>query len=554
MQKCYLIQNIVLWLLCYSYKIQHIQAQNTYTKADSLRGSITAERAWWDIQHYNLKVSPNLEQKTIVGSNEITYKVLAVSQVLQIDLQQPLQLITVSQDGNSLQYQQISEHVYHVFLAKKQEVGQQEKLNISYSGQAKKAKNPPWDGGLQWTTDDAGQAWIATSCQGLGASVWWPCKDHMYDEPDKGMDITITVPDGYMDVSNGKLLETTKNADKTTSYHWQVQNPINNYGVNMNIGKYTSWQEVYMGEKGPLPLSYYTLAQHESQAKKHFVEVPRMLKALEHWFGPYPFYEDGYKLVEVPYLGMEHQSSVTYGNKFKNGYLGADLSDTGVGLLWDFIIVHESGHEWWANSLTYKDIADMWLHESFTAYSETLFTEYYWGKEKANTYLQGTRKKIKNKYSIISAYHVNAEGKDSDMYYKGANLIHTLRQIIDNDETFRQLLRHLQRNFYHKTVTTAELEQEISKYCKRDFSKIFDQYLRSPQWPAFEYRWRRKHLEYRYTNCNKAFEMPLKVYLDGNAIWLQPNTAWQGKKIGQTKALAVDANFYIKSKAVKVPK
>lgn len=529
-------------------------SQAKFTKSDSLRGSITPERAWWDLLHYNLSVRPNFEDKTISGDNVIEYKVLAKANLMQIDLQPPLQLYEAAQDGKILKIKRIDKNVYHILLEKDQKIGATEQISLKYGGTAVEAKRPPWDGGLQWTKDAAGNPLLATSCQGIGASIWWPCKDHMYDEPDQGADIFVTVPKELTDVSNGRLIDVADHNDGSRTFHWQVKNPINNYGINMNVGKYSNWTETYQGEKGKLDISYYALTADLEKAQKQWQEVPRMLKAFEYWFGPYPFYEDGFKLVQVPYLGMEHQSSVTYGNKFRNGYLGSDLSGTGVGLLWDFIIVHESGHEWWANSITFKDIADMWIHESFTAYSETLFTEYHFGKVKASEYVQGTRKRIANKFPIIGPYQVNAEIQDTDAYYKGANMIHTIRQIVNNDETFRAMLRHLQAKYYHKTVTTAEIEAEISNYTKIDFAKVFDQYLRMAALPEFEYRWRRKNLEYRFVNCDKYFEMPLKVYINDKAHWLRPNTAWQGLRVGKVQNLRVDADFYVNQKLVKVPK
>ena len=258
---------------------------------------------------------------------------------------------------------------------------------------------------------------IASTCQGDGASLWWPCKDHMYDEPDS-MLISVNVPDNLMDVSNGRLRSVVRHENKTATYNWFVANPINNYGVNINIGDYVHFSEIFNGEKGALDCDYYVLRENLEKAKEQFKQAPMMLAAFEHWFGPYPFYEDGYKLVEAPYLGMEHQSSVTYGNGFENGYRGTDLSSTGWGLKFDFIIIHESGHEWFANSITYEDIADMWVHESFTNYSENLYVEYYYGKKAGADYVLGSRKNIRNDRPVTGTYNVNSRGS-GDMYVQG---------------------------------------------------------------------------------------------------------------------------------------
>ncbi|MEY4964341.1 MAG: hypothetical protein RLZZ323_1660, partial [Bacteroidota bacterium] len=389
-----------------------------------------------------------------------------------------------------------------------------------------------------------GKSFIASSCQGLGASVWWPNKDHMYDEAES-MLISVNVPKGLMDISNGRLISTKQLKDNTTSYTWQVTNPINNYGVNINIGDYVAFSEKYKGEKGDLDCQYYVLRNNLAKAKKQFQDVPKMLKAFEHWFGPYPFYEDSYKLVEVPYLGMEHQSSVTYGNGYKNGYRGRDLSVTGWGLKFDFIIIHESGHEWFANNITYKDIADMWIHESFTNYSESLFVEYYYGKEAGAAYVRGTRKNIRNDQPIIGQYDVNNEGS-GDMYYKGGNMLHTIRQIINNDEKWRQILRGLNSTFYHQTVTTQQIENYISEQAGIDLTPVFNQYLRDTRVPTLEYYFTEKQLSYRWINCVDGFTMPVQVDLNGESLRIQPTKEWKVITVSNVNSkLTIDANYYV---------
>ncbi len=523
-----------------------------FTKSDTLRGSITPERVWWDLKYYDLTVEVLPETKTFTGNNVVHYQVLDTSQVMQIDMQYPMEIKYAIQEKDTLSFYKIGKNAYFIKLKMRQIVGENEKLTIHFSGKPKVAIRPPWDGGVQWEKDSNGNQFISTSCQELGSSVWWPCKDHMYDEPDS-MQINITVPKGLKDISNGTLREITENKNNTTTFTWFVANPINNYGVNINVGNYVTWEEKYPGENGNLDLSYYILPQDYSKAKIQFKEVPRMLKAFEHWFGPYPFYKDGYKLVQAPYLGMEHQSSVTYGNKFANGYLGKDLSGTGWGLLWDFIIVHESGHEWFANNITYIDIADMWIHESFTAYSESLFTEYYHGKKAGGEYVMGTRKNIENKNPIIGLYNVNQPSNGSDKYYKGANMLHTIRQIVNNDDKWREILRGLNSTFYHQTVNTQQIETYIDNKVPADLSKVFDQYLRKINLPVFEYNWKGKTLNYRWNNCVEGFNMPLKVDLGkSNFIWLYPTETWQGQKNNKKGTLKVDESFYVNAKITKI--
>ncbi|GAB3762008.1 M1 family metallopeptidase [Spirosoma pomorum] len=515
-----------------------------FTHADTLRGSITPERAWWDLSFYHLTVRVQPTDSTLSGSTEIRYRVLKPGKTMQVDLQRPLKVVSIKQDGQPLQVRQDGD-AYFVTLTKPQQVGKTEAITVEYAGKPHIAKRPPWDGGMVWSRDKSGNWFIATACQGLGASAWWPCKDHMYDEPDS-MAISVTVPEDLMDVSNGKLRRVTTNADHTRTFDWYVQNPINNYGVNMNIGKYEHWSETYQGEKGPLAIDYYALKDDVEQAREQYKQVPKMMKAFEYWFGPYPFYEDGYKLVQTPYLGMEHQSSVTYGNRFRNGYLGRDLSQTGWGLLWDFIIVHESGHEWFANNITYKDIADMWIHESFTNYSECLFTEYYYGKEAGSQYVVGCRALVRNDKPIIGTYNVNQSGS-SDMYYKGGNMLHMIRQMVGDDDKWRQVLRGLNKTFYHQTVTTQQIEQYMIEQTGKNLKPIFDQYLRNTQIPVLEYRPVAGGIQYRWTNCIADFTMPVRVCLGESGPYqqLQPTKQWKTLTTKQATKLTPDANYYV---------
>ncbi|SDH12809.1 Peptidase family M1 [Flavobacterium omnivorum] len=519
--------------------------EEIFTRQDTLRGSITKERAWWDVKNYHLDIKVNPADSTISGSNTIKYQVVQEYKTMQIDLQNPMQIYKVIQDGKALKYSREG-NAFFVDLIAHQTKGAVKELTIFYGGKPKVAVNPPWDGGITWKKDNNGNPFIASSCQGLGASVWWPNKDHMYDEVEN-MLISVNVPKNLTNVSNGRLLSVKQLKDGTKTYNWYVSNPINNYGVNINVGDYVSFSEKYKGEKGDLDCTYYVLRDNLAKAKKQFQDVPKMLKAFEHWFGPYPFYEDSYKLVEAPYLGMEHQSSVTYGNKFQNGYLGRDLSGTGWGLKFDFIIIHESGHEWFANNITYKDIADMWIHESFTNYSESLFVEYYYGKEAGFEYVRGTRKGIKNDKPIIGKYDVNNEGS-GDMYPKGANMLHTIRQLVNSDEKWRGILRGLNNTFYHQTVTTKQIEDYLSQQVGIDLSTVFNQYLRDTRIPTLEYFFKDNQLGYRWTNCVAGFNMPVNVTLNGKEELLQPEMEWKRVPANtQNSVLEIDKNFYVAS-------
>ncbi|CAM1372670.1 Peptidase M1 [Tenacibaculum litopenaei] len=522
--------------------------QTKFTRQDSLRGSITPQRAWWDLQFYHLDIRVDPDTKFIIGKNDIRYEVLKPHQVLQVDLQPPLKITKAEQNGKTLEV--ISEgNAHFIQLLAPQKKGTTQTVTVHYQGHPKEAKRAPWDGGFSWKKDENGQHFVATSCQGLGASVWWPNKDHMYDEVDS-MAISVRVPNPLINVSNGRLKKVTPHKDNTTTYHWYVKNPINNYGVNVNIGDYINFSEKYQGEGGVLDMDYYVLRHHLDKAKKQFTDAPKMMKAFEHWFGKYPFYEDSFKLVEVPYLGMEHQSSVTYGNQFKKGYLGNDLSGTGWGLKFDFIIIHEAGHEWFANNITNKDIADMWVHESFTAYSESLFLDYYYGKKAASEYVIGTRASIRNDIPIIGQYHVNHEGS-GDMYYKGANMLHTIRTLLNDDDQWRRTLRGLNKTFFHKTVTTKEVENYLIKQTGLPLEKVFDQYLRTVKIPILEYKISGKELEYRWTNVVDGFTMPVSLNVAGKNLAIHPTATWQKlRHHSPLKKVSVDPNYYVRSKRI----
>jgi aminopeptidase N len=529
---------------------QPLSTDHRFTHADTLRGTITPERAWWDVLRYEINVTPDYQMRSITGITTVVFKPVNRQHIniMQIDLQEPLTIDSVVFDKNtklnSLNRSLTREgNVYHLLVPDIKDLNEHS-ATVYYHGTPREAKHAPWDGGWIWTKDNNGRPWMSVACQGLGASVWYPCKDHQSDEPDKGASLTINVPDSLVAVGNGRL-KNRSDHNGIASYTWEVVNPINNYDIIPYIGKYVNFSDTAMGEKGKLDLNYWVLDYNLDKAKKQFQQVKPMIRAFEYWFGPYPFYEDGYKLVEAPHLGMEHQSAVAYGNKYMNGYLGRDLSGTGQGLKWDYIIVHESGHEWFGNNITTKDIADMWVHEGFTDYSETLFTEYHYGKEAANQYLQGLRKNIDNRTNIIGAYGVNNEGSE-DMYYKGANLLHTIRQVINNDEKFRQILRGLNKDFYHQTVTSAQVEQYISKRSGIDFSKVFDQYLRTTKIPELKLKADGDKLKFQWTNVVPGFKMPVRL---SNGLWITPSEAEQKIKIKDSdfSGLKVDKNFYVKS-------
>ncbi len=591
MKKYFRFTFTFLLFTCFSQAQLTIANKQVFTIADTLRGSNNENRDWWDVLRYDISVKPDFEKKEIDGLCVITFHsrldiskdVIEYSKnfpsksinnvevvefsysppsmkdmFMQIDLQDSLEIDfmvlvdSVAKGGSPLNKENIRVEKENVSINYTKQHGvylikipaknafyniYNKQLIIKYHGKPREAKKAPWDGGWVWSKDKLGRPFVSVACQGLGASSWYPCKDIQSDEPDNGASLTIIVPDSLVAVGNGVLMSkvksqnpTTSNEKQETTFTWEVKNPINNYNIIPSIGNYVNISDTFQGEKGILDLNYWVLDYNKEKAHEQFQQVKPMLKAFEYWFGPYPFYEDGYKLVEAPYLGMEHQSAIAYGNRFKNGYLGRDLSGSGWGLKWDFIIVHESGHEWFANSITTKDIADMWVHEGFTNYSEVLFTEYYYGKEAGNDYCYGIRKNIANDKPIIGVFGVNNEGS-GDMYYKAANMIHGIRNALNNDEKFRQILRKMNRVFYHQTVTTQQIEQFLIDESGLALQKTFDQYLRTTQIPTLEYYFKGRRLFSRFTNCIVDFTMPITILPKSKTI--TPTTSFKRKRLNK---------------------
>lgn len=535
---------------------QPLNKKEIFTRQDTLRGSNGPGRNWWDVIEYDIQITPDYSSKKITGRIKIFFTVPedCTDKIMQLDLQEPMRIDSMKQGIEPLTQYRREGNVYFIDYGKRKfqkHLPAEQRyslfsLTIYFSGKPREAINPPWEGGWIWTKDNRGRPWMTVACQGLGASVWYPCKDYQGDEPDKGASLTVTVPDSLQAIGNGRLINKKAGKNGTTSWTWQVKNPINSYNVVPYIGKYVHITDRYTGEDGKnLSLDYWVLDYDSARAVKQFGrDVKRMLKAFEYWFGPYPFYEDGFKLVQSSHLGMEHQSAVAYGNHFLDGYLGMDLSGSGWGKKWDYIIIHESGHEWFANNITTRDIADMWVHEGFTMYSEVLFTEFYYGKAAGDAYLQGIRNNIANDRPLIGPYGVNKEGS-GDMYNKGASLLHTIRQVIHDDSLFRRILRGLNQEFRHKTVDSKEVEAYISLVSGKDLSKIFDQYLRTTNIPVLEYKVVGNKVQFHWTNCVKGFNMPLPL-TGKKETWLYPGSEWQEKTLPEGVDIKqYNPNFYI---------
>ena len=522
------------------------------SRADSLRGAIASPgRRWWDVTFYDLHVTISPKDSSIAGYNAITYRVLQPATTMQIDLMEPLEVDSmIDHRGRAVRFQREGA-AFFATLPSTPRAGDVGRITVYYHGRPRIARNPPWEGGFTWAQDSLGRPWVVTTDQGMGASVWWPNKDTQADEPDSQR-VALRLPDPMINVSNGRLRSTVRHPDNTTTYEWFVVNPINNYAIAVAAGSYAHWSELYSGLNGPLSMDFWPLDYNLEKARRQWVQARSMMQCFEHWFGPYPWYEDGYKLLEVPNTGMEHQSAVSYGNYFENGSRRRESSGTGLGFQWDFIIIHESAHEWWGNNITAKDNADMWVHESFANYAEGIYTECLFGKDAGSRYIVGNRRGIRNDRPVIPAYGVNDQGS-GDMYPKGGEMLHTIRQIVNDDEKWRGILIGLNTTFRHQTVMGSQIEQYISAQAGRNLTKVFDQYLRTTMIPTFEYTITGDTLAYRWTTVVPNFDMQLEVMLDGSGYTvIHPTETWQRARLKLTAPaeFRVNPDYYVIPKQV----
>jgi aminopeptidase N len=508
----------------------------SFTRADSLRGYLNPLRMAYDVHYYDLNIEVVPEDQFIRGSNKIYFSILIPTEKIQLDLFQNMQIDSVIFNGKNLKF----EREGNAFFVEFPEVlAAQHMVEIFYHGNPIVAERPPWDGGFVWEKNTDGSDWIGVAVQGIGASLWWPNKDHLSDEPDS-MRIVCKVPEDLICVSNGQFRGITTNEGKA-SFEWFVSYPINNYNVTLNIARYGHFNDYYITNNGDtLELDYYVLKQNLPEARTHFKQVHGMLKCFEDLFGPYPFINDGYKLVETPYWGMEHQSAIAYGNNYRNNEFG-----------FDFIIVHESGHEYWGNSISVHDHGQMWVHEAFTTYIEALYVEEMSGYDSALLYLQKQKKLIRNKMAIQQPTGVNFNHwDDADMYYKGTWMLHTIRNIIDDDDLWFNILYELHQTFKLSIVTAEDIISFIDNKVTEDLRPIFDQYLNYKSPPILEYQLITKRkgirLRYKWTAETHEFKMPLKLRIKEESAWIRPGRKWKATHIPTIKPedLILPTNYF----------
>src|SRR5690554_2420056 len=551
------MRNFLAFGLCIIIQMSFSQ---TFTKRDSLQGGLPFERTCFDVLRYDLDIMVNPDEKYISGSNTILFKVLENTKKIQLDLFENMKVDSICIVGKPF-YSHFADSTFFpstklnyqrkydaVFVDFKEELkkGSEHLILFYYSGKPKEAKNAPWDGGFVWKKDSNGKPFVGVAVQGTGASLWYPCKDSQSDEPEGGVSITITVPDDLVAVSNGKMIS-SHTTETGKEWNWLVANPINNYNITLNIGDYVNISD----KLGDLTLDYYVLRENKEKAKKHFEDdVKPMLECFQEKFGDYPFPEDGYKLVEAPYLGMEHQSAVAYGNRYKKGYLGNDTSGSGVGMLFDFIVIHETGHEWFGNSITSKDIADMWIHEAFTTYSEAVYVECRWGYDKAMQYINGQSRMVENGKPIVGQFGVNFKPKSSDMYFKGALMLNTIRHIVNDDQKWWKLILDYSNHFKHQIIEAEDVIDFFAKESKINLKPVFEQYLYHSDLPELQIKSVKKGFEYYWKTDIEDFEMPVEITLNGKEVRLKATNKPQFYKIKEKKKIIIDVTlnkFYVKA-------
>ena len=550
------MKRLIFYILICSISI-NLFSQN-YSKGDSLRGNLSSFRSCYDVFFYDLYIIVDDKQKKILNSsNNIHLTALTDFQKIQIDLFENLKIHSIEFEDKELDFQRIYNAVF-INFPRVIESDENIFFKITYSGSPRVAINPPWDGGFSWEKDKNDNSWIGVSCQGLGASSWWPCKDHQSDEPDS-MKITCSVRKPLQVISNGNLINDTVIYNKdlntlTTKSSWFVSYPINSYNVTLCIGDYTHFNDIYINQEDTLDLDYYVLSYNKKKAMEHFKQVKPMLACFEKYFGPYPFWSDGYALVETPYLGMEHQSAIAYGNNFLPGYNGNTKFTSGFDF--DYIIIHETGHEWWGNSITTNDIADMWIHEGFCTYSEVLYVECIYGYDAMLEYVNNQKNSVRNDKPIVGPYNVNTRGSN-DMYQKASLMLHTLRSVIDNDSLWFSLIKGISYEFKHKTIDGIDIINYINSVIQRDFSIFFNQYLNTKEIPILEYKIQkngREHtLIYRW-DAISGFNMNVLVNDGIKDIWITPEDTWQELSLGfcDIKAFNIRQDlFFIDVKKIK---
>lgn len=497
---------IVSMVLC---SFAFSQEPGAFTRADSLRGMMSPERTCYDITYYHLDIKVDTSTRSIAGSNTILFRAVNDFDRMQVDLFENMKIERIEDDGGISLPHVRDGNAFFISFPQRIRKGSTRAVKIYYSGTPQVAVNPPWSGGFIWTRDKDGYPWIAVACQGTGASLWWPNKDHQSDEPDS-MLLSVTVPSGLTNISNGRLRATTELPGDRTKFDWFISYPINSYNVTVNIGRFAHFGEVFDGAE-KLTLDYYVKPYNLEKAKEQFKQVKPMMACFEKYFGPYPFPRDGYKLVESPHLGMEHQSAVAYGNDYLQGYRGTASSE--VGVKFDFIIIHETAHEWWGNSVTSQDIADMWIHESFGAYAEAVYVECLFGYDEAMKYVNGKKPNVQNREPIIGTYNVHKRGA-GDMYDKGQLVLNTLRHAIGNDSLWWEIVRGLAVDFRHSIVTADDVFDYMNKKTGKDYGFFYEQYFRKSSLPVLELTLTKSDttvsLRYRWRAEVEGFAMPVK--------------------------------------------
>ncbi len=523
---CLLFLTLMVGVSCQGQVPYGEKHKMVFTRADTLRGMLGPERSCYDVTYYRLAIQVDPGRRFVQGAVDIHFRAMSDFEWLQIDLFENMEIESILYEGETLDFTREQNAVFIRFPPIKSD--HKGFFQVRYQGHPREAPDPPWEGGFVWSKDRLGRPWVGVACQGVGASLWWPNKDHLSDEPDS-MDILLTVPDSLMGVANGKLIEEVENG-AWTQYHWKVSYPINNYGVSVNVGHYAHLKDTYTSlEEKDLDLDYYVLFHNRRRARPHLEQAKEVLRCYETYFGAYPFWEDGFALIETPYLGMEHQSGIAYGNKFMRGYLGGMIPPN---MDWDYVIVHETAHEYFGNAVSAEDMAEIWLHESFATYLESLFVEYKFGKQEALKYLKGQRSFLENRRPLLGPKNVNWDDWSApDNYYKGALMLNSLRHEIGSDTLWFSLLRGFYEAYRYQTITTDDFTAWVSAKTGREYRPFLNQYLLYAELPVLEYMLLEKQdglvFKARFDSDEPGFSGRVFLTVGEEQVSLGVNARWQ---------------------------
>jgi len=515
------------------------------TPNNNLIGNLNENRSSYRVSFYDINIDFDIDHKSLAGFVTIKAESIRDLNKLQIDLAENLNIKKITYENKELSFSREFDAIlidFNSTIVK----GSIFEFTVFYDGIPQSADNPPWAGGFTWSKDKNGRDWIAVSCEGEGARIWWPNKDHITAEGDS-VRMKYTVPSNTVAVGNGKLRNIITKNNKST-YEWFVGNPINNYNISVQIGNYVAVQDTFIKDDTIHNMNHYVLDYNKELASNYFTQSKEVIRFYEKYFGDYQWYEDGYKLIEVPYLGMEHQSAVTYGNGFSiyNGVRSKSWPMYGV---IDPLIIHETGHEWFGNSVTASDPTHIWIHEGLQVYSEAIyFEDKFKSYEVGVHYLNTLKNRIVNEVPIVGNENENHWALHGDTYMKGAWVMHTLRSTINDDKSWFEILKEFMEENAKGFVNTRDFFDKVNEITGDDYWYFAEQYFYSSAQPELEYYQTDNEFFYRWNNVNENFSMPIDLLINGSSTRVFPTKKFKSFNISKHSQIEVmEWKYYVKA-------